>query len=591
MTTIQDVKSQLEAIATQSGAGVYIIDDILAAMHDQAPLVGNVQCGPTALKVANARLAFLGTNNATIKSVKDNLIDAIKSSTCGYAPYTSSATFKNKLAKHLPSYNVYGYPSRTVTTARGTKLITFEYTARSTKREASFEFAPDDRDMAPSATVTLRAHADGRATFKAWGPGRKREARVVAAPVLPEGSYDITFKDTASNDTYKFRMAKGRETIVPGDLATLYVNDADKSVMRVDKWLNKAQQYHAAVKSAKKTSNGTYEVTFKDTGSEARPFEAFVFNPLADTSGPMDVFPGDLADVYAAYDEGKKKMVIVASSEDATKVRFTSWTSEYEARVRAATYNAQAKTWDVVFEDTDTAQVFMPFAVAEGATAGDVAIVHARKKGEQYQVAKIKTWIGHRVPNVTTPPQYVTEGPIIDGTQAPVDPETPAPGLRINLKIANDNENEAEAAGDGGGRGAGPFFGGVPGLVGVPGVLPGPGEVATDAPAATSDNVDTSNAPAVLYPPVQPVMQQAPCPPAPTCPRVLPEGTFFCMTRKTFMLVAIMLVAACVMACLGYYIWRKKGGGAAAAGGGGGGDLGFGGDLGGLDLGGPGGPR
>lgn len=178
-----------------------------------------------------------------------------------------------------------------------------------------------------------------------------------------------------------------------------------------------------------------------------------------------------------------------------------------------------------------------------------------------------------RKPSTSLPEKAL---PAATATATPTAPPTAPPqlGQNISVTIRNANESEAEGGAD---RGRGgpydPYA--LPLLV---------GEALVDSPtdAPTTAAVEEQ----------QPVQVQ--CPPAPppvTCSAATDlkqPGTFFCMTRRTFIIVVCMMVVACALAALGYWIYRKQ----AVAGGTGSpadslGDLGFGGAGADLGLGGP----
>jgi hypothetical protein len=174
----------------------------------------------------------------------------------------------------------------------------------------------------------------------------------------------------------------------------------------------------------------------------------------------------------------------------------------------------------------------------------------------------------------------------------------PTPGITIDLTIDNDNTNtgDTEAEATGGGYGAGgvvPVVGGVIGGVVVPGATAAPAE--TEEPSTEEAQPDES------------VSQQTlTCPSTPTCPDGLAApGTFFCMSKRTLIVVVVMILFASILAGVGYYLYRRSGRNGAGAnagrgsnapagnfGAGAGGAPGGGfGDLGGFDLGAGPGPR
>ena len=186
---------------------------------------------------------------------------------------------------------------------------------------------------------------------------------------------------------------------------------------------------------------------------------------------------------------------------------------------------------------------------------------------------------------------------------------TPPPGLKVDLTLENQNgaDNRNNAGGWGyGGWGYGGYgypgygyggWGGYPGYnYGYPGAL---GGVVMPPGAAISVSSQSTPPPASAAPASTTVL---PAPPAPMPSDPFPSGgggggpgiggsgigpdaeagTRFCMTKRTFTIVLLMLLVASSLAALGFYIWRKKGAG--------GGNAGLGGnapsnDLGGLNLG------
>ena len=154
-------------------------------------------------------------------------------------------------------------------------------------------------------------------------------------------------------------------------------------------------------------------------------------------------------------------------------------------------------------------------------------------------------------------------------------------GITIDLTIDNKNDNDSNGAADarGGGNGYGYGYGGQ---IAYPVAVGAAGD-ATEAPEdSTEDGGEEADAPAPYVPaPVQ-------CPPPRVCPQGLSSpGTFFCMTKRTFVIVIVMMILASILVSVGYWIYRKK---LAAPSAGAGGNSGFG-DLGGLggDFGGMGG--
>lgn len=204
------------------------------------------------------------------------------------------------------------------------------------------------------------------------------------------------------------------------------------------------------------------------------------------------------------------------------------------------------------------------FTVAKGTPVmGQTATIFVDPKTQQ--VTKFVQWGARPATRPTTAPPTVA--PTAPPTVAPVDA-----GAKISVTIRNKNDSEAEGEADG--RPGGPY--GVPLVVGEA-LVPSPTDAPTDEPLPQQPiPVECSNTCPELPPP------------CPTTGLTKP-GTFFCMTRRTFMIVVCMLVLASALAALGYWIYRKKalGGGAATGPGDGLGDLGFGGTGADLGLGGP----
>ena len=166
---------------------------------------------------------------------------------------------------------------------------------------------------------------------------------------------------------------------------------------------------------------------------------------------------------------------------------------------------------------------------------------------------------------------------------------TSVPGTNVDISLGNGNTNTNDGSGGDGGGGDGggydDFGGGV--IAGVPAVMDYATDAptdppATDAPVATADPTlaggSSSGGLSVLDA---------------TSPPTQDPGTFFCMTKRTMYIVLCMILCACLMAGIGYYILHKRavgavvGGGPIANGGGGGGGANFG-DMG--QYGGGGGP-
>lgn len=160
---------------------------------------------------------------------------------------------------------------------------------------------------------------------------------------------------------------------------------------------------------------------------------------------------------------------------------------------------------------------------------------------------------------------------------------TKPPGVTLDLTVSNDNDNAGTAGG------GWPYGGG--GYWADGGVWVGGGGPSTVAPPSSTTAPTATEAP---------VSQPFVCPPA-NCPASQrcglegmsskSPGTFFCMTKNTFVAVIIMLIIASALVAVGFWIWRKKSmggpGNAPIGGGGGPGGPGFD-DLGGdLNFGGP----
>ena len=328
------------------------------------------------------------------------------------------------------------------------------------------------------------------------------------------------------------------------------------------------------------------------------------------------LFGGDVGDVVARA--VGKSMVVQRLA------RWTRSAAVYRASVTRVVSAGAGKGYTVQFGYPNPAAP-LPFktrTMPGPVRVGDTAVLHARPSGTVMEVvqATLKPIVGSKETNTPAPSQTPSEmptdgatgfptvgpfaptfAPTFDATAAPVEmpastspteaPTTSPGGLRINLTLDNDNENDnkgganANADGDGG-----PYGGGYPYLLG-----------ATTAPDEETDVPDPEVPDADPPPPTAPDGSTTL-----RCPAAAPglkEGTYFCLTKKTFYLVLLMLLVACILGGVGYYMYRKRvamgrggpgnvggGGGFGGGGGGGGGqspDLSGLGDLG-LDLG-PGG--
>ena len=196
--------------------------------------------------------------------------------------------------------------------------------------------------------------------------------------------------------------------------------------------------------------------------------------------------------------------------------------------------------------------------------------------------------------NVTSgKPPPVTTGPVTLGpdTTGPVTlgPDTPSnqpmdtatgmptftsvPGTNVNISLGNANTNTIDGGGDGGGEGG--YWGGGGVIGGVYPVMDYATEAPTDAPAtsapvATTDPPTSTSTAGGLS-----ILDATPAP--------QDSGTFFCMSKRTLYIVLCIILCACLMGGIGYYILHKRAAGAAAgtganatggAGGGVGGDFG-----------------
>lgn len=141
--------------------------------------------------------------------------------------------------------------------------------------------------------------------------------------------------------------------------------------------------------------------------------------------------------------------------------------------------------------------------------------------------------------------QFIAWGtkPTSAPTASPTSQPTSSPN-NINIVVKTNNESKSDA--DGGGPAVyDPYYGGAV-------VVTDP--VATVAP-------DPTETPEPAPPPPAPLPQPAACPPQVVCPTTTgmqKPGTFFCMSKRTMIIVCVMFVLASALLGLGWWVYRKK---------------------------------
>lgn len=579
MSTPEQMREELLRIATAFGAGQHLIDDVVDQVRAEGGAV--VTCESVGKAATDKRLAPLGSNSR-VKAVRDEVVGAVRSATCGFAKTLEGALFTKNIEKIMP-VTVYGTPTRLENSTTG-RHITFEYRLPSSAKESvTLTFTPADSkaysEATTNRTATLRVHADGRATFVKWGPGRLRTVVVGSATAgtdFEAGNkpmYTVTFKDPGTGKAFapfKYYHDKG-DKVAAGERAQVFVSDENPgSIMYVYKWLDKAQEYSVVVNKYVE-KGGKYDIVFKSAGAATKEFATYTYDPSSSSGGPTKIFVGDAVKVWAFEQGGKMQ---ISKSPAPT---FTNFARQFRVAVKAVQSVTNSPddyfvTFEQASDDGNKAGIaFNRLKVRFGATVGDTAEVYARQAGATYQIVGTPKWERlRRQPPVTLAP---TSTPV-PYTESPIEPTPTAAayeepgGIKIDLNITNDNDNQTDSQAEGeagGGKGWG---------YDVVDVVPIGG---TD----TKEEDDPTQAPEdapVTGPTVCPPANCSPC--APSNPPGLPaSSTLFCMSRRTFMIMICMLVFACVLACIGFWVWRRR------RGGGGAGSAPPLGDLGGLDLG------
>lgn len=543
-------RKKLLDIAKLYGAGSHVVDDIVSAVASQFPVQkpgvphgGIVDCTtpfPFLKTAATARLGFKSMTAQQKNIVMNNIQNAMKSATCpSGAKLVSTKSFGDTLRSYQPRLVVAFVKDSTSTAA------TFEFfDAKGAKQTKSLTFV--DAAIPKNKTANLTLHADGNVSFVSW----RSDALVTATvkSVAPVGNvFNVVFG--TSNATYAAYPMNATATV--GETAQVFVGG--NKVTHFVRWVSRAATMKVTVQTVKPIAAGGFAVTFA-----ASPPTTQVLATQVKTR----VFVGDSAEITVA-------------NNVVTVQKWVNVAKPYSASVATATKVTDA-TYKVLFANPRPAVAGASFKDVvltrqEGIKPGDAASLFARLEGSSLVVVEPSTlkWTAQVVTQPPTDSPTPSETPMDDVTGQPI--LTDEPGITINIKgdtNANTNTGAAETVGGGGG----PFYV-ADGLPVVPIGTEAPEEEATEMPldATMSPYVDPASSPATCT---------VSCPGAPACPEGLSgQGSFFCMTKRTFIIVVIMFVVACCLVSLGYWMYRKRmasgaGGGLNANAGGGLGDLG-----------------
>ena len=577
-STIQSVRDKFDGIIKQKNAAAYVIDDVLnvSITRRQAATAagGATPCTSEALRTAIKEAASDTLVNVvpfTVQAAErtkvfNNVADAILAVACRGNASTIS---KSNVVTNMRAYqakDVTGYP---VDATSG--LVTFAYKVNNTAQRGTIAMAANNLDT----SATIRVHSNGTISYRAAGTEKLHTVTVrsVANVQGQAGTYDLTFEKAEPAISKTFEVFKLTSQVAPkvGEQAQAFVNTADQKA-RVTQFVKWTGQVTSLTVTASKVTRlqdppNTFEVQFEATPPPP--------NRLAPQRIKGLVFVGDVAKVNVVTNGGTTSVV--------GPIMWTDKTTTVTGVVESVTVAADKKSSTIVFKDSVTQKTFKPFVwVSPRVSKGDTATLYAHQANST--VHNIVKWLTRETmqPETLGPEtsQPETLGPDTLGPDKPKDDatgnavyETGSPGIRINVNLDNQNDNDDRGMG-------GLYYGG--GVVGVVDTTETSAPEPTEAPATEEpDDMDDSGGSRV---------QTYSCPPAPACPKGLSNsGTFFCMTKRTFIIVIVMLLLASVLAGVGYYMYRKKwkmGGANAAAGAPANGFGGLG-DLGGL--GGPGG--
>jgi hypothetical protein len=521
MTTTEQVKARLLAVAAHSGASSAVMDQVVhraRAAAAKAATTGD----------ACQNMAFLdpAINHATknllagkdLTAARTGLRVALVSALCtGTAPRSNEQIVAQ--LQRMGSRVEQGVPLK-VDAAKN--LATFKFQVDDTTEQQVRIPVPSAPLPSEQHSARLRVHSDGRVTFAGRGAWVREVLVVKRAAAMPQrgqGWVNAEFQDAAgtSYGRLAIKVAQSPENLV-GRQAAVFVSPAKKAMAFVR--LQPGPRQTLATAAAPKTT-----VSATAAAATATP----AAHAKAVTLEMKD-------DDDVGYDDVDDEQEVEATL-DAEDQNEDDWDDD-DADYGEGDYG-EGDDWDGDWEEEEGEEddEDHPSSLTSRTFITD----------EEYDLMTTQTMapVLHSDPAVsTTPSMEVRDN--ATGMQAVTAP----PGMSLNLTLRNENENESDN--QVGGPARGPLY--LPGLT-YPYIVPGT-TVGTDAPVA-EEAEDEDPAP----------VEQPYCPPAPACPSqeglrcpegIKQQGTFFCMNRRTFTVVIIMLLVASMLAGLGYWIYRKS---------------------------------
>lgn len=575
-STVDSVKEKFRGIIKQKNAAAYVIDDVVnnVIVGASAATITNITCGKDTGFVSTAASATLDKLLSTVATVKtaavQNVSSALLAATCPGTQTIAKTEFIQKL-KTYQAKDVSAYP-----TDAANGQVTFTYTVDGAPKKGTIAMASNNLNT----NAIIRTHANGTISYRWEGKEALHTVTVksVASVQGQANTYNLTFDKAApaiSKPLGVFKLSNQTQAVQVGETAQVFVNTYGPNalVTQFVKWTSRVTSLTVTVSSATKvaTPANSYKLEFVGSPKPSKPIAPQVVEGL--------FFQGDVA-----------KVNVITTGQTTSILGAINWTSRavaQTAEVKSATPASDQKSTTIVFKDPKTAKEFKPFVWKAASTvyAGDTATIYARQADSTVVfLSKFLKQNQDTSPDTspqgnpdtspqgnpdtsspdTSPPAGPSDKPRDDVTgQAQAD--TGSPTIKINVNLENDNENRE--------------YGGSNGVY-----LPGYYYTGTETSAPDpTEPPQTTQTPDDDRPPLTYT-----CPAAPACPKGLSTpGTFFCMTKRTFIIVVVMLLLASLLLGAGYYMYRKKWKGPAANATARGPANGFG-DLG--DLGGLGGP-
>lgn len=227
---VAQLKSSLASIAADSGAGVFIVDDIVERTLSSALKVGPRAnaCGNLAFvdqAVADAAKSMVGGSN--LDKVKAAVKKNIAAVTCGAGGAVPKAQFVSRLQRYAPR-NVQGYP--VLVEAEG-KMATFVFkTEPFVERRVRIPV----KEVAPTRNAQLRLHSDGTVTYVRTG--REMQAVMTVKSVAPIKGQKGWVRAEFRRGKASFGSVPVRAPAVVGQNAVVFVHPQTKRVTQFVSW-------------------------------------------------------------------------------------------------------------------------------------------------------------------------------------------------------------------------------------------------------------------------------------------------------------------------------------------------------------------